>query len=166
MNQNPYSFEEKAKLMQNGNAMKFVAECPEDWTIGRLRGEVRKRFLAPPTLQDKLQLMLDELEGDHRITPAARDLIKEAGKEINRAARRPIEDLRQEAFGPGRDSSPYRWVILWGPSGYVTTPWRCEVGRRAPSDYKFAGRFVDHSGECFTDGGEDATHFSELPLDV
>lgn len=164
MNQNPFSFEENARLAGIEGVNQFMVGLPADMTVGEMRAKVRERFLRPPTVQDDLRIMLGELEADHRITPASRGLIEQAIKLLDMTGRRPIEDLRQEAYGTKRDGSPYRWVILWGPSGYSTTPWRCEVGRKAPPDAKFAGRFVDHSGECFTDGGADATHFSELPF--
>lgn len=166
MNQNPFSFEENEQLAAIEGVSKFMNNLPANTTVGEMRAKVRERFLRPPTIQDELRTMLSELEADHRITSTGRDAISRAIFKLDQAARRPIEDLRQEAYGHKRDGSPYRWVILWAPSGYVTTPWRCEVGRRSPPDHKFAGRFVDHSGECFTDGGEDATHFSELPFDV
>lgn len=166
MNQNPFSFEESARLAGIGGVNKFMVSLPADMTVGEMRAKVRERFLRPPTVQDDLRIMLGELEADHRISPSGRNTLTLAIKALDMAARRPIEDLHQEAYGTKRDGSPYRWVILWGPSGYTTTPWRCEVGRRAPPDTKFAGRFVDHSGECFTNGGENATHFSELPEDV
>lgn len=166
MNQNPFSFEENARLAAIEGVNKFMVSLPADTTVGEMRAKVRERFLRPPTVQDDLRTMLSELEADHRVSPSGRDAISRAIFQLDQAARRPIENLRQEAYGHKRDGSPYRWVILWAPSGYITTKWRCEVGRRAPPDAKFAGKFVTHSGECFTDGGEDATHFSELPFDA
>lgn len=52
-----------------------------------------------------------------------------------------------------------RYVILMGPSGYVTTPWRAETGRWS-EDRK---GWVTHANDWFTDGGAPPTHWMELP---
>ena len=173
----PYTLDEISILSENPEAQAFMLNAATQWTIGQLRAEVRRRFILPTPLSEQLDNLLggwaaSEM-GMMQLSTAHRGIMCDAITALRQmdktTKRRPIADLRQEPWRidrDGRDGSPYRWVILWGPSGYVTTPWRCEVGRRSPSDHKFAGRFVDHSGECFTDGGEDATHFSELPHDV
>jgi hypothetical protein len=51
------------------------------------------------------------------------------------------------------------WVLVAGPSGYTTTPWRVEVGRYQP-DYRNSWR--NQANDAFTDGGTQPTHF--LPL--
>lgn len=94
---------------------------------------------------------------------SAKQVLASAADELDRlkkfSIRRPISELRQESF-KGRPNGPDRWVVLWGPSGYAPVGWRCAVGQRRPS-----GTFVTHSGDRFTDGGPEATHFSELPDD-
>lgn len=78
---------------------------------------------------------------------------------------RPLSELRQEAYkGRSAGSHPYRWVILWGPSGHAGFPWRCAVGKLNPDDAdKLARCYVRRDGELFTFDGPEATHFSELP---
>jgi hypothetical protein len=53
------------------------------------------------------------------------------------------------------------YFVAWGPSGYTTTLLRCEVCRW---DEKFRPKnpLVNHANDAFTDGGEAATHWSEL----
>lgn len=55
-----------------------------------------------------------------------------------------------------------RYILLFGPSGFSTTPLRCEVGRWAP-EYRPHRPWVTHSDDAFTDGGEAPTHWMELP---
>lgn len=170
----PYTPDEMSILSGNPEAQAFMLNAATQWTIGQLRAEVRRRFILPLPIAEQLDNLLGgwaasemgmmQLSTAHRgIMCDAITALRQMDKTIKR---RPIEELRQEAFGPGQDSSPYRWVILWGPSGYSNVPWRCAVGRRAGRTEHADGRFIDSDGNDFTDGGEDATHFSELPLDV
>lgn len=53
------------------------------------------------------------------------------------------------------------FILLFGPSGYVTTPFRCEVGRWI--DYGATARWMTHANDNFTDGGEEPTHWLPLP---
>ncbi len=52
------------------------------------------------------------------------------------------------------------WILLFGPSGYIGTPLRAEVGR-------WAGRgregWRTHANDWFTDGGAEPTHWMPLP---
>lgn len=54
------------------------------------------------------------------------------------------------------------WILLFGPSGYVSTPLRCEVGHY---DREFRPRnpWVNHAGDAFTDGGAPPTYWMPLP---
>ena len=54
------------------------------------------------------------------------------------------------------------YILLFGPSGYVNTPLRCEVGHY---DYKYRplNPWQTHSDDAFTDGGELPTHWMQLP---
>jgi len=52
------------------------------------------------------------------------------------------------------------WVLVGGPSGYTTTPWRVEVCRSHP-DYR-DGEWRNHANDAFTDGGAAPTHFCPL----
>lgn len=54
------------------------------------------------------------------------------------------------------------YIILFGPSGYTTTLWRCEVGHYDP-DYRPKNPWQTHSNDAFTDGGEAPTHWLPLP---
>lgn len=52
-----------------------------------------------------------------------------------------------------------RYILLFGLSGYTTTPLRCSVGRWNESKQ----RWDDHAGDGFTDGGDPPMYWSELP---
>lgn len=54
------------------------------------------------------------------------------------------------------------WIIIAGPSGYNTTPLRCEVGRWCP-EYRPLNPWQTHSNDAFTDGGCAPTHWIPLP---
>lgn len=49
------------------------------------------------------------------------------------------------------------FIVLWGPSGYTSTPWQCAVGRWRDNDWRV------HSNDLYTDGGAPPTHWSPLP---
>lgn len=53
------------------------------------------------------------------------------------------------------------FMLLFGPSGYVSTPLRCHVGCWGTT-YKI-NRWLTHSGDDFTDDGEAPTHWTPLP---
>jgi hypothetical protein len=52
-----------------------------------------------------------------------------------------------------------RYILLFGKSGYMDTPLRCEVGCWS----KDKQRWNDHAGDAFTDGGDEPTHWMPLP---
>ena len=54
------------------------------------------------------------------------------------------------------------YIILFGPSGYVGTPLRCEVCSYKPK-YRPLQPWVDYSGESFEDSGEPATYWIPIP---
>lgn len=54
------------------------------------------------------------------------------------------------------------WILLFGPSGYKTTPLRCEVGRWYP-EARPHNPWQTHSNDAFNDGGDEPTHWMELP---
>ncbi len=54
------------------------------------------------------------------------------------------------------------WVLLFGPSGYSTTPLRAAVGRYTPS-FRPHHPWQTHSNDAFTDGGAEPTHWMALP---
>lgn len=54
------------------------------------------------------------------------------------------------------------YVLLAGPSGYVTTPLRVEVCKH-DAEYRPLNPWVTHSGDHFTDGGAEPTHWMPLP---
>lgn len=54
------------------------------------------------------------------------------------------------------------YILLFGPSGYMGTPLRCEVCKYA-SVYRPLQPWVTFAGDSFEDGGEPATHWTELP---
>ncbi len=53
------------------------------------------------------------------------------------------------------------WVLLFGPSGYTTTPFRAEVGRYYPS-YRPLNPWRNHANNAFADGGPEPTHWMPL----
>ena len=54
------------------------------------------------------------------------------------------------------------YVILFGPSGYIGTPLRCEVCKY-DAEFRPHNPWINHAGDAFTDGGEPATHWMPLP---
>ena len=56
-----------------------------------------------------------------------------------------------------------RYILLAGPSGYTTTPFRFSACRY-DIKYRPLNPWVTHSNDAFTDGGEAATHWCELPF--
>lgn len=55
-----------------------------------------------------------------------------------------------------------RFVLLFGDSGYTTTPLRCEVCKY-DIDYRPLQPWVNHANDSFEDGGDPATHWLPLP---
>jgi hypothetical protein len=55
------------------------------------------------------------------------------------------------------------YVLLFGPSGFTTTPFRCAVGHYDP-EYRPLNPWQTHSDDAFTDGGEEPTHWLPLPV--
>ena len=56
-----------------------------------------------------------------------------------------------------------RYILLFGDSGYTTTPFRCQVCRWYP-EYRPRDPWVSHSNDCFSDGGSEPTHWLPLPV--
>lgn len=54
------------------------------------------------------------------------------------------------------------WILLFAPSGYGTTPLRCEVCRYYP-EYRPLQPWQNHANDSFLDGGEAPTHWLPLP---
>lgn len=54
------------------------------------------------------------------------------------------------------------YILLFGPSGYIGTPLRCEVCHYDP-EYKPLQPWVNHACNAFTDSGEAPTHWAPLP---
>lgn len=52
------------------------------------------------------------------------------------------------------------YIVLFGPSGYRTTPLRCEVG------FYDTGSWRTHSNDWFTEGGEEPTHWMHGPKEM
>lgn len=172
MRTGPFTPEERAKIQANPAAEHLLfGEAPVDWTVERLRREIRL-LISPPTAADRLTELLAGRLGELGAEPA--DAVARAIDELRSLSHvnelRPIADLRQEAFDfwgrRGELSSPHRWVMLWGPSGYFGRAKSGFVGRRQPDREKFAGRFVGRDFELLSDRGFEPTHFSELPRDA
>ncbi len=61
-----------------------------------------------------------------------------------------------------------RFVMLAGPSGYSATPLRAGIGRwriyqEWVQPHLGPGRWDTHSGDAFTEGGAEPTHWMPLP---
>ena len=54
------------------------------------------------------------------------------------------------------------FILLFGPSGYVTTPLPCEVGRWYP-EFRPLNPWQTFSNDAYTDGGGEPTHWLPLP---
>jgi hypothetical protein len=169
-----FSKEEAERLIAAPHIMAdFLKRSAElGWTVAA--EQIRSTYWEIETYATRLRRMAKgwapgQTRDEVAMSMEARQLLEGAADELDRLARlsvrRPISELRQEAF-KGRPSGPDRWVVLWGPSGYRRAPhWRCHIGRRDPQSGKHAGLFVTHDGELFTNDGPAATHFSELPDD-
>lgn len=57
------------------------------------------------------------------------------------------------------------YVILFGPSGYMGTPFRCQMCRY-DSKYRPLQPWVTYSSDSFEDSGEPATHWLPAPDNV
>ena len=55
-----------------------------------------------------------------------------------------------------------RYVILFGPSGYTTTPLRCQICRY-DAEYRPLQPWITHSNDSFLDGGDAPMYWSEIP---
>jgi hypothetical protein len=55
-----------------------------------------------------------------------------------------------------------RYILLFGDSGYRTTPLRCEVCRWH-AEYRPQQPWVTYAGDSFLDSGGEPTHWMELP---
>ena len=53
-----------------------------------------------------------------------------------------------------------RYILLFGPSGYMGTPLRCAVGC-FKADYR--PFWINHNNDAFTDGGEEPTYWMPIP---
>lgn len=54
------------------------------------------------------------------------------------------------------------YVLLIGDSGYSSYPERAIVGRYAPK-YHPSNPYVDYSGQSFSEGGTEVTHWIPIP---
>lgn len=54
------------------------------------------------------------------------------------------------------------YILLFGPSGYTTTPMRGAVGHYDP-EYRPLNPWQTHSNDAFTDDGGEPTHWMPLP---
>lgn len=54
------------------------------------------------------------------------------------------------------------YILLFGPSGYITTPLRCEVCRY-DDEYRPLQPWVNHADNSFLDGGGAPTHWMPFP---
>lgn len=162
-----FSDEEQAALLKRPEIMADFLRYSQKHGFEKAVEHVRLAYMTThlDPMIDELRTAAVHISNNYAATDllAAARTIMSAADTLMLYQRRPVSELHRMPFGSKHDGSDTRWVILWGPSGYGANQWRCAVGRRAPADAKFAGRFVRHDGECFTDDGDDATHFSELP---
>lgn len=155
-----FSDEEQAVILQRPEILADFLRYSQKHGFENAVEHVRLAYFdAPPDprvveLRDIAQKVLTNI--DVPMPEIIADRLNKAATAIAHGLRRPVGQLYH-------GGNPNRWVILWGPSGYIGTKWRCGVGRIQPADEKFGGKFVRHDGERFTDDGDDATHFSELP---
>ncbi len=91
-------------------------------------------------------------------------VIDEMRDELYKLRRNAVLQAREHTLQPmgtaPRDGS---WILLFGPSGMMTTPLRCEVCRYYP-EYRQINPWQTHSNDAFTDGGEAPTAWMPLPL--
>lgn len=158
-----FSDEEQAAILNRPEILADFLRYSQKHGFEKAVEHVRLAYFeeVPPVLA-AIRDMVDAYRDVDRLTPSPDEVVRllvTAGSELEDTVRKPLWRLREGLHSAG----PHRWVLLWGPSGYKGVDWRCHVGRLSPPDHKFAGKYVRHDGECFTDDGPDATHFSELP---
>lgn len=56
------------------------------------------------------------------------------------------------------------YILLFGPSGYVTTPYRCVIGKY-DAEYRPLSPWVNHANDSFEDGGPGPTHWAPIPVE-
>ena len=54
------------------------------------------------------------------------------------------------------------YILLFGKSGYTTTPLRCQVGHY-DADYRPLNPWQTHSNDAFTDGGKEPIYWAPIP---
>lgn len=79
---------------------------------------------------------------------------------INSSATKPADMPRIN----GMDTAPKdgTYVLLFGGSGYITTPLRCEVCRY-DEEYRPRQPWVNHANDSFEDGGDRPVGWLPLP---
>lgn len=55
-----------------------------------------------------------------------------------------------------------RYILLFGPSGYRTTPLRCEICKFDKA-YRPLSPWINHANNSFTDSGSLPTHWAPIP---
>lgn len=161
-----FSKEEVERLLKAPNILAdfFKRSAELGWTVAA--EQIRSTYWEIETHATRLRRMAKGWQsaemGMVQVGKQAEDVLNKAADELDRLAkfsvRRPISELRQEAFGKGRDSGPDRWVIVWWRGGDLgnDTPWKwsCALaGLRHGSWQTIEGRKID------------PTHFSEMPTD-
>jgi len=54
------------------------------------------------------------------------------------------------------------YILLFGPSGYYSTPFRCEIGKY-DAEYRPLSPWINHANDSFEDGGPGPTHWAPIP---
>ena len=56
------------------------------------------------------------------------------------------------------------YILLFGPSGYYGTPFRCEIGKY-DAEYRPLSPWINHANDSFEDGGPGPTHWAPIPAE-
>lgn len=108
------------------------------------------------------QAIVDEL--NQRLQERTEGMLNRLQEKTQREGFIPLEDHLKATTWQPIETAPKdgTWIILAGPSGYVTTPLRCEVAHWYP-EYHPRNPWQTHSNDPFSDGGEEPTHWMPLP---
>lgn len=119
--------------------------------LGCLRREIQMRERVYPRLIEH-----DKMSPDRANYEIA--CMTEASRVLSEFYNSGLGRLHPMATAP-RDG---RYILLFGPSGYVTTPLRSEVGHW-DDDRK---AWTDHGNNYFTEGGDEPTFWSPIPTQL
>lgn len=161
-----FSPEEQTRLLAAPNILADFFKRAGDVGFTVAAEQIRATYWEIETHATRLRRMAKgwtDAEPFCNLSHDAKNVLNKAADELDRltklCVRRPISELRQEAFGKGRESGPDRWVVGWWTpdNSHGQGQWRCMVMRRVDPSL-----WLDDINRPIAMA---PTHFSELPSD-